>query len=263
MPAAVRRSRGGLRRVSTPHDFESFDGTRIVYDDEGDGPAVVLLHGFAADAHLNWRAPGVIGPLLAAGCRIVAPDARGHGGSEKPHDPQRYEGGAMARDVTALLDHLAIESCALVGYSMGAITALRVTPNEPRARRLVLGGIGGSILRSRTSAQREAIASALDAAGDDDAPPAARGFRRFAESTGADLRALAACMRGNRIEHQRPSDVSVPTLVLTSAEDELAGSPQELADAIPGASAIFLSGSHLAAVADVRFAPAIVDFVQG
>ena len=252
--------------MTTSQQFESFDGTPIVYDDEGDGTTVLLLHGFAADVDANWRRPGVIDVLLAAGHRVVAPDARGHGRSGKPHEPERYAGGAMARDVVALLDHLRVESCAVVGYSMGALTALRLAPDEPRVRRLVLGGIGGSVLHGRSSMNREAIAAALeapdaDAAGDS---PTARGFRRFAESTGADRLALAACMRGQAAyQGLRPGDVQVPTLVLTSTDDELAGSPQELADAIPGAIAVTLAGSHLAAVADTRFAPAIAEFVAG
>ena len=94
--------------------------------------------------------------------------------------------------------------------------------------------------------------------------PASVGFRRFAESTGADRLALAACIRGQGVEGgMRPDEVAVPTLVLTSAEDELSGSPQKLAEAIPGATATLLSGSHHAAVADPRFAPAIVEFVKG
>ena len=82
----------------------SFDGTRIAYTAQGSGPAVLLLHGFAADQHLNWARPGVIDALIGAGRRVIATDARGHGASDKPHDPDRYGGDTMVRDARAVDD---------------------------------------------------------------------------------------------------------------------------------------------------------------
>ena len=69
--------------------FTSFDGTTLAYHDDGDGAPVVLLHGFAADTNLNYVRSGVFDLLLDAGYRVIALDARGHGLSEKPHDPDR------------------------------------------------------------------------------------------------------------------------------------------------------------------------------
>ena len=62
-----------------PETVRSFDGTRIAYTVQGTGPAVLLLHGFAADHVLNWVRPGVIDALTAAGSRVIATDGRGHG----------------------------------------------------------------------------------------------------------------------------------------------------------------------------------------
>src|SRR2546423_12446274 len=84
-----------------PETVRSFDGTRIAYVVQGIGPAVLLLHGFAADHVLNWATPGVIDALTGAGRRVIATDARGHGASDKPHDPDRYAGDALARDAQA------------------------------------------------------------------------------------------------------------------------------------------------------------------
>ncbi|HEY1738911.1 MAG TPA: alpha/beta fold hydrolase, partial [Acidimicrobiia bacterium] len=75
------------------------DGLRIAYDvwgDAGDQPPVVLHHGFAADAFVNWVRPGLVDALVGAGHHVVTLDARGHGRSEKPHDPARYGHGRMA-----------------------------------------------------------------------------------------------------------------------------------------------------------------------
>ena len=85
--------------------FVSFDGTEIAYQEWGSdrgAPPVVLHHGYVVDANVNWVLPGVVDALVAAGRRVVAPDARGHGASGKPHDPARYGEDRMARDLGVL-----------------------------------------------------------------------------------------------------------------------------------------------------------------
>ncbi|MCU1426746.1 MAG: alpha/beta hydrolase [Actinomycetia bacterium] len=243
--------------------FASFDGTQIAYVEAADGPAVLLLHGFAADHRANWVVPGVFDALVAAGHRVIAFDARGHGESEKPHDPAAYAGDAMANDARALLDHLGVDAVAVVGYSMGAIVASRLVPEEPRARALVLGGIGGRLAAGSPVTRRSEIAEALLA----DNPRsltnvAAKAFRRFADRTGADRHALAAIQRAPLAEGpSRFGDIHVPTLVIVGAGDTLAGDPQALADRIPGATAHIVGGDHLTAVADPAFRTTIVDFL--
>lgn len=244
--------------------FESFDGTEIAYLDRGAGPTVVLHHGFAADHHGNWVAPGVVDALLDAGRRVVALDARGHGRSGKPHDPAAYADLAMERDLGALFDHLGLDDVDLVGYSMGAIVSAHFTPTDSRVRTLILGGIGAGVLRTRPSSMVGALADALET--DDPASitdPTAKGFRIFAESTGADRLALAAVQRaGAHVEPVPAADISVPTLVLCGEGDVLVGAPQPLADAIAGAEVTVIGGDHLGAVADPGFVPAIVDWVS-
>ena len=247
--------------------FESFDGTAIAYTIAGEGPDALLLHGFAADHHVNWVAPGVVDALVAAGRRVIAYDARGHGQSDKPHDPAAYENDAMARDARALLDHLGVERVDVVGYSMGALVTTRLVPDEPRTRSAVLGGIGGRSRgrRGLSGEQRAAIATALET--DDPAGIAnasARAFRSFADHTGADRLALAAIQRAATPEARtRLEAFAVPTLVIAGDGDTLAGSPQMLAERIPGAVARVVKGSHLGAVADPAFRAAVVEFVTG
>ena len=241
--------------------FTSFDGVGIAFEATGAGPAVLLLHGFAADHHANWVAPGVVDALVAAGRRVIAPDARGHGRSDKPHDPAAYADGAMVRDARALLDHLDVSEVDLCGYSMGSLVSMALTPIEPRVRALVLGGVGGRAA-DRAPVNRGRVADALladDVSGFD---PASRAFRRFAERTGADRKALAALQRARRTEPvSRLSDIAVPTLVLTGDRDVLVGPPDALAARIPGARARIVSGDHLTAVFDPAFRGAIVEFV--
>jgi len=245
--------------------FTSFDGVGIAYLTAGEGPDVVLLHGFAADHRVNWVSCGVVDALVAAGRRVIAPDARGHGESDKPHDPGAYENDAMVRDARGLLDHLGVRHVDVIGYSMGALVSTRLVPDEPRTRSCVLGGIGRRPSRGNplTPERRALIADALEA---EDrtavADAAARAFRAFAERTGADRLALAAFQRARTpIPRSRLDDFRVPTLVIAGDDDTLAGSPQLLAERIPGAIAKTIKGTHLGAVTDPEFARSIVDFV--
>lgn len=247
--------------------FTSFDGVGIAYMTAGEGPDALLLHGFAADHRVNWLTPGVVDALVAAGRRVIALDARGHGQSDKPHDPAAYENDAMARDARGLLDHLGVTHVDIVGYSMGALVTTRIVPDEPRTRSCVLGGIGGRVKGGRgfTDEQRAQIAAALEAE-DPKAidRPAWRAFRAFADSTGADRRALAAIQQAaTPAARTRLEEFRVPTLVIVGDDDVLAGPAQGLADRIPGAIAKTITGTHLGAVADPEFTRSIVDFVTG
>jgi pimeloyl-ACP methyl ester carboxylesterase len=247
--------------------FTSFDGVGIAYMTAGEGPDALLLHGFAADHRVNWVSCGVVDALVAAGRRVIAPDARGHGESDKPHDPAAYENDAMVRDARGLLDHLGVRQVDVIGYSMGALVSTRLVPDEPRTRSCVLGGIGRRASRGNplTPERRALIADALEAENHAAVPDAAaRAFRSFAERTGADRPALAAFQRAHTpITRARLDDFRVPTLVIAGDEDTLAGSPQLLADRIPGAIAKTIKGTHLGAVTDPAFARSIVDFVTG
>ncbi len=242
--------------------FDSFDGTEIAYLDAGAGPAVFLLHGFAAEHGVNWVGPGVVDALVAAGRRVVAADARGHGRSGKPHDPAAYAGDAMVRDAQALMDHLGVEEVDVVGYSMGSLVSSRLVPMEPRARSLILGGVGGRLGGDERPMNRTALADALETDDPDTiGDPVAKLFRAFADSTGADRLALAAIQRAPVGDRAALEAIAVPTLVVTGDKDVLVGPPDLLADKIPGATFTVISGDHLTAVYDPAFPRAIVDFI--
>jgi pimeloyl-ACP methyl ester carboxylesterase len=244
--------------------FSSFDGTTIAFDDLGEGPPVVMLHGFAADAHANWHQPKVVDAVVATGRRVITPDARGHGRSGKPHDVAAYQNQAMPRDVSALLDHLGLTEVDLVGYSMGARITAQVATRESRVRSIVLGGVGVGVVQGRGPAGAERIAAALTAPhASSIADATARAFRRFAESTGADREALAAVMRAGMGEGAQSIDtLSIPALVICGHKDDLVGPPRALADLISGAELVVVNGDHLTAVGDPKFRSAIADFLS-
>lgn len=112
--------------------FDS-NGLKIRYVTEGAGEAVVLIHGWMADSSMWGRDPSGntrLNTKNTDGFRLIALDCRGHGQSDKPHDPAAY-GPEMAADVVRLLDHLRIEKAHLVGYSSGAFIAGWVAANHP------------------------------------------------------------------------------------------------------------------------------------
>jgi pimeloyl-ACP methyl ester carboxylesterase len=248
--------------------FTSFDGIEIAYYEWGSAgahPPVVLHHGFVADANLNWVMPGVVAALVAAGRRVIALDARGHGASAKPHDSACYGEGAMSRDLTLLLDLIGAPRVHLAGYSMGAIVSLLTAAADRRVTRLVVGGVGAGVVElggvDTRAVRREAIAGALLA---DDASaitdPGAARFRQLADLVGADRQALAACAAMARAESIPLADIGARTLVIAGDADILAVRPQVLADAIGDARALIILGDHLSAVTNTQFAQAIVDF---
>ncbi len=113
-------------------------GVKLRYLVEGQGPPVVLIHGLTLDAEMQWADPGII-KALAKDYRVIAMDCRGHGKSDKPHEPAAY-GIEMVEDVSRLLDHLEIKKAHLVGYSLGGSIALKFLVSHPeRCSSVVLG----------------------------------------------------------------------------------------------------------------------------
>ncbi len=252
--------------LNTPA-FSTFthDGLELAYFDEGDpnGAPVLLIHGFASTASVNWVYPGWLKTLGEAGYRVIAMDNRGHGASDKPHDPEAYRPWIMAGDSVALLDHLGIEQANLIGYSMGARISVFTALGHPhRVRSLVLGGLG--IGMTDGVGDWDPIADALLAPSIDGVEHArGRMFRAFAEQTKSDRQALAACIRGSRdlVARSDMAKIEVPTLVAVGTKDDIAGSPQELAALMPDASALDIPGrDHMLAVGDRVFKAAVLDF---
>ncbi|HST56184.1 MAG TPA: alpha/beta fold hydrolase [Solirubrobacteraceae bacterium] len=249
--------------------FHTWDDLEIAYQEWGEPsalPPVVLHHGFVADANANWVATSVVEALLEAGRTVVAPDARGHGQSQKPHDPACYGEDRMARDLAVLLDVIDAPAIDLVGYSMGAIVSLLLAGADTRVRRLVIGGVGSGVIEcggvDRRVVPNDAIIAALTAEDPADAmPPEAASFRMLADAVGADRLALAAqatsVYRGAfELQH-----ITAPTLLLAGAADPLAIRPEVLVDAIPGATLQMLTGNHIEVLGDPRFKQSIVDFL--
>jgi pimeloyl-ACP methyl ester carboxylesterase len=180
--------------------FVSSDGVQIAYHTWGMRNGVrpvVLHHGFSSDASSNWVFPGVVNALVGAGRWVVGIDARGHGASDKPHDPAWYGENVMSRDLGILLDVLECTEVDLAGYSMGGVVAAITATRDARIRRLVLGGVGASVVElggvdRRLIPRQEVVEVLLTDDADTIACSPARGFRDLADAVGADRRAPAS-----------------------------------------------------------------------
>ncbi len=243
--------------------FDS-DGVRIAYIDEGEGEPILLIHGFASNIAANWIDPGWVRTLTKAGRRVIAYDNRGHGESEKLYDPDLYGAPTMAEDARRLLDHLGIGRADVLGYSMGArIAAFLVFAHPERARSIVFGGLGIHMVRGMVGSGP--LAHALEAPRMEDVTnDTARSFRAFAEQTKSDLKALAACMRGPRekVPAEKLGTIAVPVLVAVGSNDVIGGSGAALAELIPGAQFLEITGrDHMKAVGDSKFKQGVLDFL--
>jgi pimeloyl-ACP methyl ester carboxylesterase len=241
------------------------DDVEIAFLDEGEGEPMVLVHGFASNAVVNWVQPGWVSFLKAAGRRVIALDNRGHGASTKLYDPAAYHSARMAADVAALLDHLGLSRADVMGYSMGArITAFLAMDNPLRVRSAIFGGLGSRLVEGM-GAPPEDVAEALEApslAAVSD--PRARMFRIFAEQTESDLRALAACMRGSSqtLTPAQLATIQVPALVAIGSKDVIAGSAAALATLLPAGEALEIPGrDHMTAVGDKVFKQGVLSFL--
>lgn len=122
-----------MQEVAVTHHKRRANGILQYYVDAGSGAPVVLLHGFPETSYA-WRQQI---PVLAQHYRVIAPDLRGYGETEKPSTG--YDKRTMANDLCALLDSLGIERIALVGHDRGARVATRFAKDHPqRLERLVV-----------------------------------------------------------------------------------------------------------------------------
>lgn len=258
-PALVRAMIGAMEEAT----FDS-NGVAINYAIAGAGEPLVLVHGFAANKYSNWIQPGWVEDLSAIR-RVIALDCRGHGRSDKPHDPAMYGTPVMAGDVVRMMDHLGIESADVFGYSMGGMISLRMLVDHPaRCRKVVLGGIGS--MRSPAARGRPSVVEGLLAKRLSDVKDTvARGFRILAEANGADLEALAACMGAGRapVSDDDLAGIASPVLVAVGADDAIIADPEKLAEAIPGARFVSIPGKdHVGVVVDQRLKDAVVAFLK-
>lgn len=232
------------------------NGVQLNVEVRGEGPALLLLHGFTGSA-ATWT------PFLDAwqGFTTIAVDLLGHGTSDSPPQPDRYRMERCLDDLVTLLDRLGLGQAAVLGYSMGGRIALRLALQAPaRLRALVLEstspGIDDATEREARLRSDGSLAEAVERDGIEPfverweaqplfasqarLPPALRdGLRR--QRLANDPQGLAQSLRGIGAGLQEPvlkrlGALRLPTLLLAGALDErYSGLARRLAAALPGA----------------------------
>ncbi len=241
--------------------FASFDGVEIAFRRIGAGRPTLLLHGFLASADLNFVQPGIAAAIVAAGRQVIAPDLRGHGASGAPTDPAAYPLDALAMDQEALLRHLGLTDYDLVGYSLGARTAMRMLARGARPAKAALGGMGDSGIMA-VAARRAYFADSIINGENAKVPLAGKFIRAAMAERGLNPQAML-----NVLEQQvdTPREVlatlDVPMLIVSGRDDADNGSAEALAAALPRARAARVPGNHLTAVIAPELAAEIVAFL--
>lgn len=232
------------------------DGVEIAYQVEGEGAPIVLVHGFASTHAANWINPGWVAQLCDMGRQVVMFDLRGHGQSGLLYDPEAYRLTQLAQDLKNLIAHLGLQRPDVMGYSLGAMIALRLgvdAPDVPGS--IVAAGIGDTLYRPP-----EHVAPVVEALLTDEPDSitdmAAKAFRIFADQNKQDRRALATCFQRAR-EPFTPdvlAQIKCRVLVVAGEKDVLAGDPYALASSIPlGEAALIPRRDHMRAVGDKAF----------
>jgi pimeloyl-ACP methyl ester carboxylesterase len=255
--------------------FDS-NGVKIHYVVEGRGEPVLLIHGFTSNIQGQWVAPGIF-KALARDYRVIALDNRGHGKSDKPHDPKQY-GAEMAEDAVRLLDHLKINKAHVVGYSMGGhITCKLLATHPDRLLSATLGGSGG-IRAAALPLRYDLLADSLEQgkgfgplieyltpAGRPKPTEAQMKLINAALEANNDTKALAAVIRGMNglaVTDEQLKANRVPTLALIGEIDPLKKGVDELQGRMANLKVVVIGGAdHITAFARPEFLQELRDFL--
>ena len=252
--------------ASSPADlpirhFTARDGTRLAWRETGQGRPLVLIHGYFSNAFVNWIRYGHAATIAAAGFRVIMPDLRAHGDSDKPHDPAAYKPDVLADDGFDLVAHLGLTDYDLAGYSLGGRTAVRMLARGAKPRRAVLCGMGLDGILD-TQGRGGYFRHVLTHLGSFPRGSSEWMTEAFLKTTGGDPEALLLILNTFADTNREAlAAVDLPVLVVTGAEDDDNGSGAALADAIPGARYVEVPGNHMSAVTKPDLGRAIADFL--
>lgn len=225
-------------------------------------PAVLLVHGWGGSFDATWRRSGFTELLVDAGRTVIGVDLLGHGEAPKPHDPEAY--ADLGTRVVEALDASGDEPVDAIGFSLGALTLLRVAIAQPgRFRRLVLAGIGRNVFEHDPAQTNRIIAAVEGEASVDD--NRARLFAQYADRPGNDPVALAAVLRartGVAFGTDDLARVTVPTLVAVGDQDFVLPA-DDLVAALPDAHLRILRRTdHFATPESFDFIDAALEFID-
>ena len=244
------------------HFWTASDRVQLAFHELGEGRPVILLHGLFSDARVNWIKFGTAQRIASDGFRVIMPDLRAHGQSDKPHGEEFYPHGILARDLRELVSHLSLTDFDLGGFSLGARTTVEAVGEGMRPRRAVLGGAGLEGLRNwkrRKNFFLEAIAMFDNVQRGD---PHWLSIQ-FMKSQKVDR--VAAAQLLDSFEDAFMSWLQafpMPTFVVCGSEDDDNGSAEELANILPDAVFEEVPGTHMSSVTKPELGEVIARFLS-
>ena len=220
------------------------DDVRIHYHVEGEGPSLVLQHGFLWSIH-SWSRSGYV-DALKSHYQLVMVEARGHGASDKPHHPAAYSLPLHVGDVVAVLDALDISAAHFWGYSMGGWIGFGMAKYAPeRLQALIIGGAHAYGRRLPASSRPDGsdpkvfIETLLGRLGLDLASLPADKQAEFFDN---DFRALAAAQQDRPSLEDILPTMTMPSLLYVGEADGLLPQVQECVQHMPNATLVSLRG---------------------
>lgn len=236
--------------------FNSFDDTKIAFTDEGKGKPVLLIHGFI-NTRKSWDQTALKKDLLDKGYRVIVPDLRGNGDSEKPHEDDAYSQDAEVIDLMFLMVELKISKYWAVGYSRGSILLAKLLTKDGRLKKAVLGGMGIDFT-DRNWNRRIMFRDAFDGKITEET----KGAVEYAKSIGADLKCLHLQQKHQSVTSKKQLQViKAKVLVIAGDEDTDNGDPQALHKAIPKSKFKIVKGNHNGTYKTEAFSEAILSFL--
>jgi pimeloyl-ACP methyl ester carboxylesterase len=244
------------------HFWQASDGIQLAFHELGEGRPVILLHGLFSDAHINWIKFGHAERIAGHGFRVIMPDLRAHGLSGRPHEPEYYPRGILARDLRELVAELRLGDFDLGGFSLGARTTVEGVGEGLRPRLAILGGAGLEGLR-QWERRKHFFLEAIELF--DRVPRGDPHWLsvQFMKSQKIDRIAAALLLESfadTFLDWLKA--FAMPTLVVCGDEDDDNGSAEELAAALPDAIFREVPGTHMSSVTKPQFGEAIADFLS-
>jgi pimeloyl-ACP methyl ester carboxylesterase len=242
--------------------WKASDGIELAYHELGVGRPVILLHGLFSDAVMNWIKFGHAERISARGFRVIMPDLRAHGQSGRPHEPEYYPNGILARDLRELVGHLELVDFDLGGFSLGARTTVEGVGEGLFPRRAILGGAGLEGLR-HWERRKHFFVEAIELF--DRVPRGDPHWLsiQFMKSQKIDRVAAALLLESFADAFlDWLGAFTMATLVVCGDEDDDNGSAEELAAALPAATFAQVPGTHMSSVTKPQFGEAIARFIS-
>jgi pimeloyl-ACP methyl ester carboxylesterase len=242
--------------------WKASDGIELAYHELGVGRPVILLHGLFSDAVMNWIKFGHAERISARGFRVIMPDLRAHGQSGRPHEPEYYPNGILARDLRELVGHLELVDFDLGGFSLGARTTVEGVGEGLVPRRAILGGAGLEGLR-HWERRKHFFVEAIELF--DRVPRGDPHWLsiQFMKSQKIDRVAAALLLESFADAFlDWLGAFTMATLVVCGDEDDDNGSAEELAAALPAATFAQVPGTHMSSVTKPQFGEAIARFIS-